>query len=257
MKANSLPAISGLNWLQGGYAIYRRNPAFLVLICMTYWALVILINLVPLLGPIAASIVMPALSVSVMNACRDLDDGRPPLPGVIFSGFREGRKTLFLLGGLYLALSLGIVLFSALLDGGAMLRFLLTAKTPEATASDPFLSALTPLVILGLFTPVFMAYWYAPILAAWYRLPIFKALFFSFIACWRNWSAFLVYGLVLVVLLLFVPAVVLTLVILILPSLQGLATAFLVFPVLLIAMPIVFASFYVSYRDVFGVSELA
>lgn len=257
MKAHSLPALSGWNWLTGGYAIYRRNPAFLVLVCFTYWVLILIVNLIPLLGPILASIAMPALSVGVMNAYRNVGDGRQPLPSIIFSGFGEGRNTLFMLGGLYLALSLGIILFASLLDGGAMLNFLMTAKPPAAPAPDDFLTGLTPIIVLALFTPVFMAYWYAPMLAAWHRLSVLKALFFSFVACWRNWRAFLVYGLALLVLLLILPATALLIVTVLAPSLRGLVATILSFPLLLIATPIVFASFYVSYRDVFSVSEQA
>jgi hypothetical protein len=35
-----------------------------------------------------------------------------------------------------------------------------------------------------------MAYWYAPVLAGWHGLSPAKALFFSFVACLRNWRAF-------------------------------------------------------------------
>jgi hypothetical protein len=50
-------------------------------------------------------------------------------------------------------------------------------------------------VTLILMVPVLMAFWFAPLLAAWDDLPAGKALFFSFIACLRNWRPFLVYGL--------------------------------------------------------------
>jgi hypothetical protein len=65
-----------------------------------------------------------------------------------------------------------------------------------------------------------------------------------------NWRPFLVYGgfsaLVVVVLPLAL------LLILMLASLKVAAMS-LVFPVLLVLLPTLFASFYASYRDVFGV----
>ena len=91
-----------------------------------------------------------------------------------------------------------------------------------------------------------MAYWYAPVLAAWHGYSAVKSLFFSFVACWRNWRVFLVYllglflcGLAMILLSGLVSAV-----------LSGAGKlSFLIAG--FIGMPIVYASFYVSYRDVF------
>ena len=47
-------------------------------------------------------------------------------------------------------------------------------------------------------TPLMMAYWFAPLLAGWGRVSAVKAMFFSFVACWRNWRAFFAYGLSLI-----------------------------------------------------------
>lgn len=257
MNAHLLPARCGWNWLTSALAIYRRNPAFLALVCFSYWALVIIINLIPLIGAILGSIVMPALSVGVMNACRDLDQGRAPVPGSILSGFGENRNTLFILGGLYLVLSQGLIFVSSLLDGGQLQGFLLTAKLPAPASPDQLLVRLTPLIIFALFLPVFMAYWYAPMLAAWHRLSVTKSLFFSLIACGRNWRAFLIYGLVLFVVLMVIPGSFLFLVGLILPQARGIVGLILGVPLLMMVMPVVFASFYVSYRDVFSTRESA
>lgn len=251
MNAYCLPARCGWGWLVSAFALYRRNPAFLSLVCFAYWALVIFINLIPILGAVIASIIMPALSVGVMSVCRDLDRGQSPVPATLFSGFGDHRNTLFLLGGLYLLLSLGLIYFSSLLDGGQMLGFLLTARLPGA-APDQFIARWTPLIILALFLPVFMAYWYAPMLAAWHRLSVAKSLFFSLIACGRNWRAFLVYWLTLFCLLLLAPATLLALTTLLAPTARSLVSLLLLLPLLTIAMPVVFASFYLSYRDVFS-----
>jgi hypothetical protein len=82
-----------------------------------------------------------------------------------------------------------------------------------------------------------------------------KALFFSFVACLRNWRAFLVYSLAILV------------VATLLPGLHArhsrdaaagsAALLAIVMTVLLILVlaPTLFASFYVSYRDVFVTYE--
>jgi hypothetical protein len=79
-----------------------------------------------------------------------------------------------------------------------------------------------------------------------------KALFFSFVACLLNWRPFLVYGAFSALVVLVLPLAVLLA--LTLASLKVAAMS-LVFPVLLVLLPILFASFYASYRDVFGVEQ--
>ena len=252
MRAHTLPAAMGWRWLTDGYAIYRRNPALLLLLVTFYWLTLILLNLVPVLGPVAASIAIPGLSVGLMNACRDLDDGRVPLPGTLFSGFRDNRQTLITLGILYLTLTMAILLLSTLVDGGELMRYLMSGKSPNKEAEG---GLLAPLFVMLLLLPLVMAFWFGPMLAAWYRLSAPKSLFFSLVACWLNWRAFLVYGLALMLLVLLAPSILLFIVALFIPGAVGAFGLLLAVPLLLVVMPVVFASFYVSYRDVFGVSE--
>jgi hypothetical protein len=89
------------------------------------------------------------------------------------------------------------------------------------------------------------------VLVAWHGLTAGKALFFSFVACLRNWRAFVVYSLAIFIAGAIIPAFALR-------ALSGffsgpgnsalvMLTLFLVF----IGLPLLYASFYVSYRDVF------
>ena len=97
-------------------------------------------------------------------------------------------------------------------------------------------------------TPVMMAYWFAPLLAGWKGLSAPKALFFSFVACARNWRPFLGYALSLLVFGALLPGVVVGLVSLLSPLLGSLLSI----PLPLVLLPVVFASFYVNACEVFG-----
>jgi hypothetical protein len=94
-----------------------------------------------------------------------------------------------------------------------------------------------------------MMFWFAPPLAAWHATAPVKALFFSFFACLMNWRAFLAYGAVTLAVALLLPLALLSLLLLL--SLKVAAMS-LVFPLLLVLLPTLFASFYASYRDIFG-----
>ena len=90
-------------------------------------------------------------------------------------------------------------------------------------------------------------YWFAPLLAGWGRLSAVKAMFFSLVACWRNWRAFLAYGIGLMLAVL-IPGLLIGLLGLISPILGTLPAIAL--PAIFI--PVVFASFYANASDVFG-----
>jgi hypothetical protein len=96
-----------------------------------------------------------------------------------------------------------------------------------------------------------MAYWYAPVLAGWHGLSPAKALFFSFVACVRNWRAFLVYSVAILVVATLVPGLMLGVLAAMLPSGAALVTVLMTVLLILVLAPTLFASFYVSYREVF------
>lgn len=255
MQALKLPARRGWLWVAGGFALFRKNPPLLTMLVVGYWLLVASINLIPVVGAIAATLAIPAFSVSLMNACRELDQGRPVGPLLLFSGFRENLKELLMLGGLYLGATITLLGVSALADGGILMEMMLGGTTPseEAMASGAFLAA-TQLALL-LLTPLMMAYWYAPVLAAWHGFPVGKALFFSFVACLRNWRAFIAYALAMMVFGALIPGLLLGVLAMLVPGGMGFFATLFSIPLLLVLAPTLFASFYVSYRDVFVVID--
>jgi len=252
MQARIVEARRGAAWLVDGWRLFRAAPLGWLAMVFAYWIIMTLASVVPFIGVAAASIMVPAFSVGFMAAARAAARGGPVELTLLFDGFRHQPKSQLVLGVIYL-MALGTLLSATtLVDDGALASWMLTGRRPaeDALQSDDFLQALAVAALL--YTPVLMAFWFAPPLAAWHGVGPIKALFFSFVACLLNWRPFLVYGafsaLVVVVLPL---AVLLTLM---LASLK-IAAMSLVFPVLLVLLPTLFASFYASYRDVFGVEQ--
>ncbi len=256
MRAQTLPSGAGWRWLAGGVAIFRRNPPVMTMLVVAYWFTVIFLNLFPVIGALAASLAIPGLSVGLMQAARNLERGQPVGLQTLYGGFNENAKTLLALGALYLLCTLGILGVSALVDGGDFLRYMLASSRAERAAVEDADFLLPLLVVATLLVPVLMAWWFAPVLAAWHRQPLGKALFFSFVACWMNWRPFLTYGLAMLLATVVVPGVLLGVLLLMLPGLQELLTAMIMAPMVLVVAPIVFASFYACYRDIFGISEI-
>jgi hypothetical protein len=141
---------------------------------------------------------------------------------------------------------------TALADGGALARWMVAGEQPEEGMLHSAGFRLALLVAAAGYAPVMMLYWFAPVLAAWHGTGAAKALFFSFVAVLINWRAFLGYGLATTLVAVVIPFGVLMAVLLAGGAKLRAFAAGLVLAVLLVLLPILYGSFFASYRDIFG-----
>ena len=109
-------------------------------------------------------------------------------------------------------------------------------------------------VTLLLYTPLSLLFWHAPALVHWHGVPPVKSLFFSLLACSRNWRAMTVYTLVW--LGLFTAAIVVITLVAVLLGNPGFA-AVAMFPVALLVMAMFFTSLYFTFEGSFEQSDAA
>ncbi|HEX2332244.1 MAG TPA: BPSS1780 family membrane protein [Burkholderiales bacterium] len=249
MQARIVETASGARWLAEGWRLFSAAPLGWIAMVFAYWLLMTLVSIVPIVGVAAASLLVPAFSVGFMAAARAAARKGPVELGLLFDGFRHHLRSQLMLGAGYFACLALVLAATALADGGALAGWMLAGSRPddEVLRSDEFLAALA--AAAALYTPVLMMFWFAPPLAAWHGVAPAKALFFSFFACLMNWRAFLAYGAVTAVVAIALPLAVVTIVTLASISVPAMS---LVFPLLIALLPTLFASFYASYRDVFG-----
>lgn len=244
MQARSLPARHGALWLLAGFRLFRRNPPLLTAVTLGYLFLIIIINLLPFVGPFLLPLALPALAVLVANGCRAIEDGRTASGWALTRGIKENRIPLIRLGGLHLLGSILILSVSTLIAGG-----------PESLAkldpADEEAMLATMLRLLVVATPVLMAFWFAPLLTAWDQVSPLKSVFFSFVASLRNWRAFAVYVLAVAVVGVAVPGLLMVVVGAISESLLKVLSVALRMVLIFVLAPVLAASVYVSYRDVF------
>lgn len=247
MHAHILGYSHGWRWIADGFALWRRAPALTSYVSFAYVLILLLASSLPYLGQIAAPLLMPILSIGVLEGMAAAEAGRRPGPEIIFAGFRAPWRSLALLGAFQLVGNLFAVLATVLVDGGLLLGLYRGTIDPASLESEPQL--LWPLLVwLAVALPVTMAYWFAPALLAWHRQPWPKALFFSFYAMLRNWRPFLVYALGLTVLAFVLAFALSLLAALIHPYVLGIA----LFLLPLVLVPTLFAGLYLQVRDVFG-----
>jgi hypothetical protein len=255
---NIVPAGCGWKWVLTGFALFRKNPAMWAFLVFSYIMLMQLLGIIPMLGWIAATVLIPAFSASFMIVSRELDQDRKLRFGLLFSGFKANLPALLTQGSLYLASALAILGLSALADDGVLLQLMVSGERPPASAFEDGSLAGAAALAVTLYLPVLAAFWFAPALSAWRNLPALQALFYSLFATVRNWRAFLAYGIALLVLGL-VCSLILFLLALLIRGLFGNksqdALMLVVLPVMLTYVPVLFASFYASYRDIFPQPE--
>lgn len=252
MQALRLPALRGGQWLLEGFYLFRRNPPLIVFVVFGYWFLLLVADLMPVIGPALASICVPGLSMGIMNACRAIDARQPVRLDVVVSGFREHPRALLQLGVAYLAGTLTILALASLVDDGELLRLMKSGRSGTGEAVDGQRLVMALQAALLMMVPFLMLFWFAPMLVAWNGLSPLKAMFFSFVAAWRNWRAFVVYAAMTAATAIVLPGILLAVLGGLAQSLSRTLVTLFTLPLLLVFVPTLFASFYVSYREVFA-----
>jgi hypothetical protein len=184
MKLNVVPARTGFLWVKLGIRTFFQQPLALAGLFFMYMATVIMLAQIPVIGPLVAGLLMPAASLGLMAATAEATKGRFPMPTVLISAFRAGRqrvRAMLVLGAIYTASSVLITQLAALVTGGG-----------EVVANQVNTATL---VALALHAPLFVMFWHAPALVHWHGVAPIKSLFFSTVACLRNFGALTVYGL--------------------------------------------------------------
>jgi len=252
MNARIVSYGRGARWLGEGWQMFRAAPLGWLALIFAYWILMTLVSILPVVGLAAASVLVPPFSVGFMAAARAAANGGPLTLSILFAGFRERVVPQIALGFIYAGLLALLISATALADEGALASWLVTGRRPgdEALASEGFSTAL--MMAAALYLPVTMMYWFAPVLVAWNGFGVAKGLFYSFFACLMNWRAFVAYAAVTAVVTVVLPFVVLSALLLFSSGAMRASITSLVFPLLIILLPTLFASFYASYRDVFG-----
>lgn len=198
MKLHIVPASTGMAWVRLGIRTFWRQPMALAALFFMTMACMSLVSLLPLIGPALALALLPSATLAMMVAAAQASQGRFPTPAVLLVAFHTGQQRLrgmLVLGALYAVGFLAVMGLSALMDGGQFASVYLGGATlTKEVAEDPAFQRAMWLAMI-LYVPLSLLFWHAPGLVHWHGVPPVKALFFSIVACVRNFGAFLVYGL--------------------------------------------------------------
>lgn len=266
MQARRLPAMRGAYWLLEGYRLFRRNPPLITALTLVYLLVVqAMAVLLPGVGPILLPLLLPALTLIVANGCRLVATGQAPGKATLFHGLagpHGNGPALLKLGGLQLLGAVLLVLINMALSGEsgdpfADLEAAATAPAegdaagaPQPPVADAAMLGLLLRVLL-LAAPLIIAFWFAPFLVGWDSVGPVKAVFFSTVASWRNWRAMGLFSLATLVLAGIIPGFILIVVGLLPGMTLGAAMVTLRLLLAFFVAPVLTASIYASYVDIF------
>jgi hypothetical protein len=254
MNLQIVPARQGVVWVRMGILTFFKQPLALAGLFFMFMASMSLLSLVPLIGNVLALVLLPGATLGLMAATLEAAQGRFPRPSVLISAFRakpESVRAMLTLGAMYAAGFVLVLTLSALADGGKFARLYLFGGglSPELLQSSEFMLAL--ILAMVFYTPLSLLFWHAPALVHWHGVSPAKSLFFSLVACMRNFWAFTLFSLVWFgVFLGMGMAVTLVAVLLDNPEVVGL----LMFPGSMLLAAMFFTSIYFTFQDCFAIS---
>ena len=246
-----LPAATGWQWIKEGFALFRKQPAELSTMFLTYMFLMMIITIIPVLGQLLPLVLVPVFSMAFMQACVQVEKGQRVYPNLLLTGFRSPAfKTLLILGVLYVLAATAAIGASALIDGGVFWNVMTGTERVDAKTVQGSGITLAMLLAAALYTPAAMAFWFAAPLVAWQGMGLGKALFFSFYAVKRAGRAFLLYALGWSAIGVVLPLLISTL----LGKLTGspLLMMMVLLPMSIVLTVVMYCSFYPTYTTLFG-----
>lgn len=232
----SVPFGHGSSWIGSAFNNhFKANPLSWIATFLVFFILSVIMQVIPLIGPLAMALLSPVFAAGFMIGAHAQDQGEDFTIGHLFSGFKQSTGQLILVGLLYMVGTIAIVfVVFALMGGSAAMFGMMDPSDPtaaQAMAQNPMMMFLPSLVILALFLPLMMAYWFAPALVALDGVSAMAAMRMSFSGCLKNILPFLLYGIIMLVL--------------------GIIAAIPFGLGLLVLLPIMMASMYTAYRDIY------
>lgn len=248
MKLNIVAPRNGLTWVRLGISTFFKQPLALAGLFFLYAGAMWLLAQVPVLGSAISAVLVPAVTLGMMVAAQQAESGKFPLPTVLLSAFRVGRaraNAMLLLGVMYAAGWFAAITLAGLISP-------LPAAQEATTSAGQGQLGMFYLVMSLFSLPLSVLFWHAPALVHWHGVAPVKSLFFSLVACLRNFGALLVFGLAWLAVILAAVSVSTLLAV----AIGGPAMVERVFlPLLLLLAAMFSTSIYFSFRDSFVADE--
>ena len=227
----AVDAGQGWAWITGGFDLFKKQPGIWIALVVVLFLILLVLAFIPLLGALATVLLMPVFVGGMMIGCQALQRDGSLEMGHLFAGFKTQTGNLVVLGAIGIAGWIIVMVPVIVIVGvGAFFGAMSGDAAGAVAMGGSFLIAW--LVAMALSILLYMALWFAPALAVLHGVAPVAAIKQSFLGCLKNIIPFLIYGIIMLVL-----SIVATIPI-------GLGW--------LVLGPVLVASVYVAYRDIYG-----
>lgn len=246
------PASLGWLWIKEGFALFRKQPAELSTLFLSYFFVMIVVGIIPFFGQLLPLLLIPMFGIAFMQACADVEQGKKVFPNLLLTGFRSPAfRTLLKLGALYVVAVIVVISASTLIDGGVFFKTMTGQITLDAETVQGSNLSTAMLFAAALYIPAAMAFWYAAPLIAWQKMSLMQAIFYSFFSVRRAGKAFLLYGLAWIGIGILLPVFVSGIIGLVTGG-RSLVTMMVLMTLSIVMTVIMYCSFYPTYTHLFG-----
>jgi len=234
-KPRAMPIDRGAGWLLEGFGYFSRSALAWIGVMILLFIISLVMALIPFIGTLAVNLLMPVFMAGLILGCHAQHQGGEFTVNHLFAGFSNNTAQLIVLGLIYLLCVIAITIVALIMIffmlGGLVFLENMQSGNPDLILQNIKGVMLVLLIAMMLYLPLLMAYWFAPALVVLNDVSPVDALIMSFKGCLTNILPFTLYGIVALILS----------VIAIIPLGLG----------LLILGPMVVASIYIAYRDIF------
>lgn len=202
MDIQRVEAGQGIVWIQTGWTRFMRLPGLWILLMLAFLAVVVVLSLLPWVGSLIVALIGPVLGAGALEAAKRAAQGEDFAIGILFEPFSRNAvlNNLLVLGAVSLAVNVLIMGIGAVCIGGSMLGMgmmhgdggALVGMGVGALLGIPLMMTLHVLLSAALFFAV-------PLVMEGRQAPL-TAMQASLRACWVNWAALLLFGLMVTIL---------------------------------------------------------
>ncbi len=232
VNARTVDPGNGWTWIAGGWELFKKQPGIWIAMLVIAFIIFAVLAFIPILGSIATVVLSPIFGAGIVLGTKAQADGGQLEIGHLFAGFKQDLNNLVVVGVLYLvgwAVIMGVVF---MIGGASIFAAAMGGDSAMAAGAGIMGMLLALLVMLALMVPLLMAVWYAAPLVVLGRQGAVQAMQASFFGCLTNIVPVLVYGVIGFVL--------------------GIVASIPFGLGWLVLGPVIAASIYVSYKDIYG-----
>ena len=105
-----VPPGNAFDWLRQGWALFAANPGLWIGLTIVLLVIVLGVQIVPLVGTLAAHLLMPVLGAGLLLVCRKIDEEERVQIDDLFAGFKQNAGPLVMVGVLYMVAMFAIMI---------------------------------------------------------------------------------------------------------------------------------------------------